>query len=178
MGKKAESVNKKELSEDKKQEIKDAFDLFDTDGSGAIDYKELKAALQALGMPAQKEDIDKFIALADDDDAFGDPEEGGAGEIEFDEFLKCLTEMMLNDDPEKSYQRAFGYFDDTNTGTFNLNDLQRIRQMLGHGESDEELKEMLQVCSGGVDVSVDGNCEMDYVCFKKFCEKQRVKLNF
>merc|ERR1712151_573394 len=144
MGKKAEASSKKTLPEDKQQEIKDAFDLFDTDGSGAIDHKELTAALQALGMPCQKEDIDKFIAMADDDNELEGEE--GAGQVEFDEFLKVLTEMMLNDDPEKSIQRAFSYFDESKTGTFNLSDLQRIRALLGDGASDAELREMLHVC--------------------------------
>ena len=30
------------LTEEQKQEIREAFDLFDTDGSGTIDAKELK----------------------------------------------------------------------------------------------------------------------------------------
>ena len=34
--------NRVQLSEEQKQEIKEAFDLFDTDGSGSIDAKELK----------------------------------------------------------------------------------------------------------------------------------------
>lgn len=33
---------KVELTEEQKQEIKEAFDLFDTDGTGTIDVKELK----------------------------------------------------------------------------------------------------------------------------------------
>ena len=37
------------LSEEQKSELKEAFDLFDTDGSGTIDAKELKVALRALG---------------------------------------------------------------------------------------------------------------------------------
>eukprot|EP00191_Tetraselmis_sp_GSL018_P002152 CAMPEP_0177597138 /NCGR_PEP_ID=MMETSP0419_2-20121207/11538_1 /TAXON_ID=582737 /ORGANISM="Tetraselmis sp., Strain GSL018" /LENGTH=53 /DNA_ID=CAMNT_0019089261 /DNA_START=118 /DNA_END=275 /DNA_ORIENTATION=+ len=32
------------LTEEQKQEIREAFDLFDTDGSGTIDAKELKVA--------------------------------------------------------------------------------------------------------------------------------------
>ena len=31
-----------ELTEEQKQEIREAFDLFDTDGSGTIDVKEIK----------------------------------------------------------------------------------------------------------------------------------------
>ena len=34
---------KAELTEEQKQEIREAFDLFDADGSGTIDAKELKA---------------------------------------------------------------------------------------------------------------------------------------
>ena len=37
------------LSDEQKQELKEAFDLFDSDGSGSIDAKELKVALRALG---------------------------------------------------------------------------------------------------------------------------------
>ena len=33
------------LTEDEIEEIKEAFDLFDTDGSGSIDPKELRAAM-------------------------------------------------------------------------------------------------------------------------------------
>jgi centrin-1 len=37
------------IKNEKKQEIKEAFDLIDTDGSGSIDASELKIAMNALG---------------------------------------------------------------------------------------------------------------------------------
>lgn len=37
------------LTEDEIEEIREAFNLFDTDGSGSIDPKELKAAMESLG---------------------------------------------------------------------------------------------------------------------------------
>ena len=37
------------LSEEQIEEIREAFNLFDTDHSGSIDYRELKAAMRALG---------------------------------------------------------------------------------------------------------------------------------
>ena len=52
----------KELTEEQKQEIKEAFDLFDTDGSGSIDSKELKVAMRALGFEPKKEEIQEFRA--------------------------------------------------------------------------------------------------------------------
>lgn len=39
---------KPELTEEMKQEIREAFDLFDTDGSGYIDVKELKVKSSAV----------------------------------------------------------------------------------------------------------------------------------
>ena len=45
------------LTEDEVEEIKEAFDLFDTDGSGTIDPKELKAAMQSLGFEAKNQTI-------------------------------------------------------------------------------------------------------------------------
>ena len=43
-----------ELTEEQKQEIREAFDLFDIDGSGTIDAKELKVAMRALGFEPKK----------------------------------------------------------------------------------------------------------------------------
>jgi centrin-1 len=37
------------LTEDEIEEIREAFALFDTDSTGVIDPKELKAAMQSLG---------------------------------------------------------------------------------------------------------------------------------
>lgn len=41
-GQKKKAGPKPELTEEQKQEIREAFDLFDVDGSGTIDAKELK----------------------------------------------------------------------------------------------------------------------------------------
>ena len=63
----AQLVLIQELTEEQKQEIKEAFDLFDTDGSGEIDAKELKVAMRALGFEPKKEEIQKMISDVDDD---------------------------------------------------------------------------------------------------------------
>ena len=71
-----------ELTEEQKQEIKEAFDLFDTDGSGNIDQKELKGAMRALGFEPKREEIKKMIQDVDKD---------GSGVIDFPEFLDMMT---------------------------------------------------------------------------------------
>ena len=78
-----------ELTEEQKQEIKEAFDLFDTEGvgiyhfiSGYIDSKELKVAMRALGFEPKKEDVKKMISEVDRE---------GKGVIEFADFMELMT---------------------------------------------------------------------------------------
>jgi len=58
------------LSDDQRQEIKEAFELFDTDKDGAIDYHEFKVAMRALGFDLKKAEVVKL--LRDN----GDPSDG------------------------------------------------------------------------------------------------------
>ena len=55
------------------QELREAFDLFDTDGSGTIDTKELQVALRALGFDSKKEKVRKMIADIDLDGSGDQP---------------------------------------------------------------------------------------------------------
>lgn len=45
------------LTEDQRQEIKEAFELFDSDKDGAVDYHELKVAMRALGFDMKKVEV-------------------------------------------------------------------------------------------------------------------------
>ena len=73
---------------DSEDEIKEAFNLFDTDGSGTIDPKELKSAMQSLGFEAKNATIYQMI---------GDIDKDGSGSIDFDEFLDMMTAKMVCD---------------------------------------------------------------------------------
>ena len=66
-GQKRKTGPKLELSEEQKQEVREAFDLFDTDGSGTIDVKELKVSMRALGFEPRKEEIKKLVSEYDKD---------------------------------------------------------------------------------------------------------------
>merc|ERR1712166_1276537 len=77
----ARPKKRSELTEEQKQEIKEAFDFFDTDGSATIDAKELKVAMRALGLDAKKDEIRRMINDIDKD---------GSGTIDFNEFLNMM----------------------------------------------------------------------------------------
>merc|ERR1711977_777281 len=123
-----------ELDDKQKEEIKMAFDLFDTDGSGNIDVKELTIAMKALGCEPKPGEIEKMIADVDDD---------GGGEIGFDEFLAMMTHKILNKDPKEDMLKAFRLFDDDQTGSVSFKNLKRVCKESNQMLDDTELQEML-----------------------------------
>ena len=119
-----------QLSEEQKTEIKEAFDLFDTDGSGTIDQKELKVAMRALGFEPKKEEIMKMIRDADQDHS---------GVIDFPEFLDMMTQRMSDKDPKDEMLKAFRLFDDDETGKISFKNLKRVAKELGENMTDDDL---------------------------------------
>ncbi len=73
------SQSRPALSDDQRQEIKEAFELFDTDKDGAIDYHELKVAMRALGFDMKKAEVLKLLR---DNDRAGD------GLMDFESFQR------------------------------------------------------------------------------------------
>jgi hypothetical protein len=75
-----------ELTEEQIMSFKQAFDLFDTDHSGAIDEDELYQAMKAIGLRTSKKECRKMI---------GDQDEDDNGEIDFPEFLEMMKIKMV-----------------------------------------------------------------------------------
>jgi len=100
-------LKQKALPEWQMQELCEAFDLFDTDGSGMIETKELQVALRALGFDSKKDKVRKMIADIDLD---------GSGTIDFNEFVEMMTGKMGDRDSPEELSRVFKLFDDDETG--------------------------------------------------------------
>merc|ERR1711959_25715 len=92
-----------QLSEEQLDEIREAFSLFDSDASGAIDVRELKAAMRALGFEVKNEELKKMVSDIDGD---------GNGTIEFGEFLTMMTGKMGEKDSREDIEKVFKLFDD------------------------------------------------------------------
>lgn len=68
-----------ELTDEQKQEIKEAFELFDTDKDGCVDYHELKVAMRALGFDLKKAEVLKILR---------DHDKTNHGLMDFEDFAK------------------------------------------------------------------------------------------
>ncbi|XP_029965439.1 caltractin-like [Salarias fasciatus] len=145
-----------ELTEEQKQEVKEAFDLFDTDGRGAIDVKELKVAMRALGFEPKKEEIKKMIS---------DLDKENSGTIDFDDFLSIMTQKMSEKDSKEEILKAFRLFDDDCTGKISFKNLKRVAKELGENLTDEELEEMIQ------EADRDGDGEVNEQEFLRIMKK-------
>lgn len=140
-----------ELTDEQKQEVKEAFELFDTDKDGCVDYHELKVAMRALGFDLKKAEVLKILR---------DHDKTGHGLMDFEDFAKVsecfrrvlfacktnrrrrpliVTEKILARDPLDEIRRAFQLFDDDNTGKISLRNLRRVAKEIGEKLDDEEL---------------------------------------
>jgi len=144
-----------ELTEEQREEIGEAFNLFDLDKDGYIDYHELKVAMKALGFDLPKQEI---LAILQQ---HGTPSPQGAQSkqqrqqqnqyaapgrqlLSFQSFQTLMAQRILSRDPRDEILRAFELFDEGNKGTITLQDLTRVARELGEALSHDELVAMIE----------------------------------
>ena len=95
------NYEKNGLTEDEVLEIREAFDLFDTDKSGEIDVAELKQALLNLGIDTKNQTLQNMLA---------DIDKNGDANIDFDEFINMMTAKMSDKDTREDLEKVFELF--------------------------------------------------------------------
>lgn len=145
-----------DLTEEQKQEIKEAFDLFDTEGKNEIDAKELKVAMRALGFEPKKEEVKKILQEID---------KHGEGVIRFDDFAEIMTSKMLERDPVEEMKKAFMLICEEGHDKITLKSLKKTAEELGESMTKEELQEMIE------EADRDGDGEIGEEDFIKIMKK-------
>uniref|UniRef100_A0ABM5EW62 Calglandulin n=1 Tax=Pogona vitticeps TaxID=103695 RepID=A0ABM5EW62_9SAUR len=125
---------KLELSTIQKQEMRQAFDLLDADGTGTINVKDLKVSIRALGFEPTKGELRRIVA---------DVDKEGSGKIGFDAFYSVMTRKMSETDPDEEILKAFKLFEDQERGKISFENLKRVAHEIGEQLTDEELQEMI-----------------------------------
>ena len=72
-----------------KSELREAFNVFDTDGNGTISEDELRQVMHNLGEKLTDEDIKAMMREADTD---------GDGEVNFEEFVQMMSFSFATDE--------------------------------------------------------------------------------
>mmetsp|Transcript_9777 Transcript_9777/g.32739 ORF Transcript_9777/g.32739 Transcript_9777/m.32739 type:complete len:291 (-) Transcript_9777:133-1005(-) len=122
------------VTEEQMQEIREAFELFDADGSGKVDVRELKIAMRALGFNVKKAEVREMVAELGKDEH---------DTVDYDEFVKLMSRKMATRDTREEILKVFQLFDDDRSGRISFANLKRVVGMVGERMTDEEIQEMI-----------------------------------
>ncbi|KAF8244202.1 EF-hand [Wilcoxina mikolae CBS 423.85] len=143
-----------ELTQDQKEEISDAFNLFDLNQDRKIDYHELKVAMKALGFDCPKPELLEILrrhgVLAT-----GQPPTAGVSPsnlfITYEAFVDIMSQKIAERDPMEEIGRAFELFagvgsarQDGREPKIGIEDLRRVAKELGENLEEEELQAMIE----------------------------------
>ncbi len=149
------------LSEEQREEISEAFNLFDLDKDGFIDYHELKVAMKALGFDLPKQEILSILQLHGTTTQNNPNSKAPARDsaraaaqaayppparslLSFQTFQTLMAQRILARDPQDEIIRAFELFDEGGKGRITLQDLQRVARELGETLGNDELVAMIE----------------------------------
>ncbi|KAL0477509.1 centrin [Acrasis kona] len=136
-----------QLNDEQRQEITEAFDLFDQDKNGFIDAHEMKVAMRALGFEVKKEEVVSLMKSYDNEES---------GQVSKSDFLDVsklptlvfnstliVTKKLSERDPVEEIRKAFSLFDEDKTGKISLKNLKKIAREIGETMSEDELQAMI-----------------------------------
>lgn len=130
------------LTQNQKDDIKQAFDYFDQGGSGKIKKKELKVILRALGFNPSNEDLDNLMDYGN--------EKKGEENIDFQEFMDIMLtkieERLSLEDIKYTFTKIANIRKGPNDNEKNFidcDDIDYIATLLEEKLTKEEIEEML-----------------------------------
>lgn len=154
-------ANPYNITDEQREEINEAFGLFDLDKDGRIDYHEFKVALKALGFDLPKSEILSSLTTHGIppepsapppaqtsrqglSQAQRDPVPSGRLLLTLPAFQNIAAKLISERDPRDEILRAFALFDADDKGIISLEDLRRVARELGEGLEEEELVAMIE----------------------------------
>ena len=147
-----------DIPEDKIAEYKEAFDMFDKDGSGTISVTEIVKIMKNFGYPIKKAEAQKMISDIDDN---------SDGEIDFEEFVTLMEKQVnyVEETDEELVLRAFKSFDKDHDGKITNYEFKYILTQMGDKFSEDELQQLFKECN------LDINGTLVYQDFINFWKK-------
>eukprot|EP01063_Lacrimia_lanifica_P008622 TRINITY_DN15695_c0_g1_i1.p2 TRINITY_DN15695_c0_g1~~TRINITY_DN15695_c0_g1_i1.p2 ORF type:complete len:191 (+),score=117.85 TRINITY_DN15695_c0_g1_i1:59-574(+) len=133
-------------------QLREVFDLFDSDGSGTIDSDEIGAVLTAFGFSKLDDDEVKALVAKYDVDF--------SGTLEYDEFEDLVKDRLQHTSGQAESVHAFKLFAEAKDDAagqdpcISVQDLARVAHAIGEKVEFEKFQDILNIAPGkpyGVD---------------------------
>ena len=123
------------LTDEQKQEYREAFQLFDKDNDGKITGEELGTVMRALGSNPTEQNIKETVSHYDKD---------GSGKIDVETFLEIMAAKVQEPDDIEEIKKAFEIFDKEKNGYISASELKHVLTTLGEKLSEQEVDDLLK----------------------------------
>ena len=123
-------------------EIKDTFELFDANGDGRINAREIRSAMQSIGYDEKNPMVYEVMTELDN------PRNKNSGGATFNDFCQTVNYRVPEKETTEDLRRVFNLFlDDPNSNTTSLESIKRVADELGENIEEIELNAMLNKAS-------------------------------
>ena len=123
-------------------EIKDTFELFDANGDGRINAREIRSAMQSIGFDEKNPTVYEVMTELDN------PRNKNSGGATFNDFCQTVNYRVPEKETTEDLRRVFNLFlDDPNSNTTSLESIKRVADELGENIEEIELNAMLNKAS-------------------------------
>ena len=123
-------------------EIKDAFELFDANGDGRINAREIRSAMQSIGYDEKNPTVYEVMTELDN------PRNKNSGGATFNDFCQTVSYRVPEKETTEDLRKVFNLFlDDPNSNTTSLESIKRVADELGENIEEIELNAMLNKAS-------------------------------
>ena len=135
-------VKKEEVVKSDGDEIKEAFELFDSNGDGKINVREIRGAMQSIGYDEKNPTVYEVITELDN------PRSKNSGGATFNDFCQTVNYRVPEKETTEDLRKVFNLFlDDPNSNTTSLESIKRVADELGENIEEIELNAMLNKAS-------------------------------
>ena len=135
-------VKKEEVVKSDGDEIKEAFELFDSNGDGKINVREIRGAMQSIGYDEKNPTVYEVITELDN------PRSKNSGGATFNDFCQTVNYRVPEKETTEDLRKVFNLFlDDPNSDTTTLESIKRVADELGENIEEIELNAMLNKAS-------------------------------
>ena len=131
------------LTEQQIAEYKEAFNIFDKDGDGAISAKEIGTVMRVLGHNPTEAELQEIVKSLD---------QNQNGSVDFPEFMSIMANKRNEGNTEEELLNAFKIFDKDGNGFISASELRNVMTSLGEKLTEEEIEDLIKEA----DIDSDG----------------------